>query len=232
MTFPASADPNPLPPSVTPSREVETPPRYAVKAAIEASWKSPCQSKRGVAVFNRVDVIEVGHNHKAGGFSCDGSAACKAFCRIDAIHAEQHALLSRNGRFNGADMLHVKTVDGALVPSGGPSCVQCSKLMLAGGVAGMWLYHADGWRRYDIIEFHRLSLEAALLSSPAPVPPVPQVMEQLLEIQALLGCYGQTLNETANDAFVIEARDILDALLSSAPPSVTPVREVDVRAPK
>jgi hypothetical protein len=58
----------------------------------------------------------------------------------------------------GCDMLHVKTVDGELVPSGGPSCVQCSKLALAAGIAGVWLFHEDGWRRYGAVEFHELSL--------------------------------------------------------------------------
>jgi hypothetical protein len=47
-----------------------------------------------------------------------------------------------------------------LVPSGGPSCAQCSKLALAAGIVGVWLYHENGWRRYGAGEFHRLSLLA------------------------------------------------------------------------
>jgi hypothetical protein len=57
--------------------------------------------------------------------------------------------------------LHVKTVNGELVPSGGPSCVQCSKLALVCGIAGFWLYHEEGWRRYPMQEFHQLSIEAS-----------------------------------------------------------------------
>jgi hypothetical protein len=49
--------------------------------------------------------------------------------------------------------------------------VQCSKLALACGIAGVWLYLATGWRRYDMQTFHRLSLEAALLALPGDLPP-------------------------------------------------------------
>lgn len=138
----------------------EQPPQHVVDFAVEVSQWSPCRSKRGVVVFRGDDIITHGHNYKPRGFECDGSAECKATCRVEAVHAEQHALLYRGSDARGADMLHVKTTNGALVPSGGPTCVQCSKLMVAAGMAGMWLFHADGWRRYDIAEFHRLSLAA------------------------------------------------------------------------
>ena len=59
------------------------------------------------------------------------------------------------------EALHVKAVNGALVPSGGPSCVQCSKMLLVCGVAGIWLYHADGWQRYKASDFHARSLGAS-----------------------------------------------------------------------
>jgi hypothetical protein len=136
-----------------------TPPEHIVQFAIEASLNSPCQSKRGVAVFSADDLMVVGWNHKPRGFDCDGSAACKATCGRQAIHAEQMALMG-NGKTSGCDMLHVKTVDGLLVPSGGPSCLECSKLILFCRISGMWLYHFDGWRRYEAAEFHRLTLAA------------------------------------------------------------------------
>lgn len=150
------------------------PPTHIVDLAIEVSGWSPCRSKRGVVIFRRGDVISHGHNFKPIGFECDGSEACKATCRIEAVHAEQNALIAAGGRpkTDGADLLHVKTVDGKLFASGGPSCVQCSKLVLACGIAGVWLYHDAGWKRYDSADFHRKSLEAALLPSvvaPSPI---------------------------------------------------------------
>ena len=136
------------------------PPKHIVELAIEVAGLSPCRSKRGSVIFAAGDVIAHGHNHKPSGFECDGSAACKATCRAEAVHAEQVALLQAGHAARGAEMLHVKAVDGQLVPSGGPSCVQCSKLGLYAGVAGIWLYHEQGWRWYDAAEWHRLSLAA------------------------------------------------------------------------
>jgi deoxycytidylate deaminase len=143
------------------------PEAHIIDLAVEVSGWSPCRSKRGVAIFRGENVVTHGYNYKPRGFDCDGTEACKATCRNEAIHAEQQALLSAGRKADGADMLHVKTVNGQLVASGGPSCVQCSKLALACGIAGVWLYHAEGWRRYDMQTFHRLSLDA----SPAGHPP-------------------------------------------------------------
>lgn len=137
------------------------PPPHVVAQAVESSTCSPCRSKRGVAIFGSYGgVISTGCNYKPSAFACDGSEACKATCNAEAIHAEQQALLAAGRRADGADLLHVKTVDGALVPSGGPSCVQCSKLALVAGIQGVWLFHESGWKRYDVEEFHRLSLAA------------------------------------------------------------------------
>jgi deoxycytidylate deaminase len=139
---------------------VTAPPSDMVAAAVRASCNSPCRSQRGAAIFTNYRLITVGWNWKPGG--CDGTAACKATCRQLAVHAEQSALLQMDlPSIEPADLLHVKTVDGVLVPSGEPSCVQCSKLLLASGsIVGVWLYHADGWRRYDVAEFHQRSAAA------------------------------------------------------------------------
>jgi len=138
----------------------EQPPSRMVEVAVERSRESPCQSKRGVVLFRENLRIGSGFNHRLVP-TCDGSAACKATCRQTAIHAEQHALIRAGLHAQGCDALHVKTVNGTLVPSGPPSCVECSKLLLVAGVLGVWLFHEDGWRRYEIVEFHRLSLAAA-----------------------------------------------------------------------
>jgi deoxycytidylate deaminase len=141
------------------------PAQHLIDFAVEVSGWSPCRSKRGVVIFKRDDILSHGYNYKPRGFDCDGSEACKLTCRDEAVHAEQMALLAACGqlRLEGADMLHVKSVSGSMVSSGGPSCVQCSKLALVAGIAGVWLFHEDGWRRYDIADFHRRSLQAQVL---------------------------------------------------------------------
>ncbi len=115
------------------------PPQGAIEFAIQMSAFSPCQSKRGASIFawhaGSVRILGLGYNHKSK-FECDGSDTCKATCRIDAIHAEQMALINaaKAGFIVGMEALHVKTVNGLLVASGGPSCVECSKLMRASGI--------------------------------------------------------------------------------------------------
>jgi deoxycytidylate deaminase len=146
---------------VPPTAPERTPPNYAIDLAVEVSGWSPCRSKRGVVLFGITGVVAHGYNYKPRGFDCDGSDTCKATCRVEAVHAEQQALLSAGYHANGCDMVHVKTVNSALVASGGPSCVACSKLALVAGVVGVWLYHADGWHRYTAHDFHYESLSVA-----------------------------------------------------------------------
>lgn len=153
-------------------REDQKPPQHIIDLAVEVSGWSPCRSKRGVVVFSEGNVISIGHNYKPRGFECDGSEACKTTCRREAVHAEQSALMAAGSRAHASELIHVKTIEGKLVASGGPSCVECSKLARAAGIAWVWLYHEDGWRRYDGKEFHALSLAA--LSRPAPPRETPQ----------------------------------------------------------
>lgn len=130
--------------------------------AIEAAKQSPCQSKRGVVIWDEYGTVSVGFNHQPAPFICDGSNACKMSCGKTAVHAEQMALLQGNrSRIHGAEMLHIKVIDGKPVPSDGPSCLQCSKLILEAGIAGMWLLHHDGWKRYGPAEFHYRSSTAS-----------------------------------------------------------------------
>jgi hypothetical protein len=59
-----------------------------------------------------------------------------------------------------SELLHIKTgEEGLPEPSGQPSCWQCSRMVLEAGLAGVWLLHAEGWRRYTPEEFHRLTLD-------------------------------------------------------------------------
>lgn len=164
----------------------ELPSRHVVDRAVEIAQYSPCRSKRGAVIFVRATggIVAHGYNFKPRGFDCDGSAACKSTCRGEAVHAEQSALmLAGVGQAAGRDLLHVKVVDGVLVASGGPSCIQCSKLAMAAGIAGVWLYHDEGWRRYEMTEFHRLSLESAAHGRAPAIPPAGFV-------DGVLYCYG------------------------------------------
>ena len=106
-----------------------------------------------------------GFNHPPAPFTCDGSTACREACGKVCVHAEADALLQATKGLpdpwfmGGAEMLHVKVVNGREVPSGPPSCWQCSRLILESGIAGMWLLHEEGFQRYTPEEFHRLTLE-------------------------------------------------------------------------
>lgn len=132
-----------------------------VAIALEASTSSPCQkSKRGAVAFRDRELVALGWNHRPDGAACDGSERCRANCAREAVHAEQVLIVS-TADLDGADVIHVKSIDGRLVESPGPKCVECSKLLTAAGAAAVWLYHLEGWRRYEIAEFHRLSLAAA-----------------------------------------------------------------------
>lgn len=140
-------------------KPMTAPPDFAIRAAVESGRRSPCaDSKRGVAAFSGKRVIATGFNAQPSPFSCTGSAACRAACSKLCEHAEQVAIRSallieakRSHLFNetlrGADLVHAKVVDGELVAGGGPSCWQCSRLVLAVRLDGVWLYQRTwaGW---------------------------------------------------------------------------------------
>lgn len=145
------------------------PPPHIIAKAIAVGAASPCaKSKRGVAIFYTVNsgLVSEGTNHPPRPFVCSGDQVCRAACGKLCVHAEAAALLnwssglSRSLRsVDSFDMVHVKVVEGELVASGPPSCWQCSRLILEAGIKGMWLFHEDGWCRYEAEEFHQLTLE-------------------------------------------------------------------------
>jgi deoxycytidylate deaminase len=137
---------------------------HLVAIALEAAGSSTCRSQRGAAAFTGSELegrelVAVGFNQQPTG-PCDGSERCKATCRREAVHAEQALILSGVDLAGGGsvEVLHVKAIGGVLVVSGGPDCIECAKLLRFAGVVAVWLYHFDGWRRYPIEEFHRLSI--------------------------------------------------------------------------
>lgn len=135
--------------------------RY-IKAAVEQANMSPCaKSKRGVVVWEPLGnrIVGRGFNAPPPRFHCGGSEACRQACGKLCVHAEMNAIFSTWGRTCKADMLHIKTVDGVPVPSGPPSCWQCSRNILAAGISYIWLLHEEGWKRYYAADFHRLTLQ-------------------------------------------------------------------------
>lgn len=131
--------------------------------AAAAAVRSPCaKSQRGVLVF-RADgtVVGRGFNAQPKPFACDGSDACRASCGKLCEHAEAAALRDAGPIHPQAvvHLLHVKVVRGVAVPSGPPSCWQCSRAILAAGISSVWLLHQGGVKGYTAEDFHRLTLE-------------------------------------------------------------------------
>lgn len=175
-----------VPPTVPPAR--------AIEVARAAAASSPCaKSKRGAVLFwsevdqlsGMVKEITAAHNGPPASWRCDGSAECRDQCGRTCMHAESrsisialkvgihmmpvHAFTDQMlCHANNYDMLHVKVVDGQVVPGGPPSCIECSKQILEFGLRGMWLYELPShnltghdlrdvvgtWRRYTAREFH------------------------------------------------------------------------------
>lgn len=114
------------------------------------------------------------HNGPPAPYKCDGSFECRMDCPKICIHAEQRAILAVIGltELTGLELVHVKVVDGRVVPGGGPSCWQCSRLVVEVGLKGVWLYEETGalvlgggglptqsfaygeWRFYTAEQFH------------------------------------------------------------------------------
>lgn len=154
----------------------------ALSLATKIATGAGCaKSKRGVVIWSDEGVLAAGSNSPPTGFTCGGS--CGPQCNKVAVHAEQRALmncLKRGKRVVGAEMLHVKVTlqvkevpdQGpgltrvadiwVATPGGPPSCVDCSKLILESGIAGMWLYEdrpeGPSLVRYTAQEFHEATL--------------------------------------------------------------------------
>ncbi len=135
--------------------------------AIDIANFSPCaKSQRGVVIWSRKNnhIISSGFNSPPDGCVCDGSELCKGSCNKLAIHAEQKAIMEAQkfGKpiVSEAEMIHVKVVNGLPVVSRGPSCVDCSKLIVNAGISAMWLYEeGERFVRYSANNFHYKTLE-------------------------------------------------------------------------
>lgn len=159
----------------------------ALEQAVKVACESPCQkSKRGVVLWHpeRFDILCGGYNHLPRGFSCNGSQVCRENCSTLCIHAEMTAILEAQCGIQDFHMLHVKVVDGKAVPSGPPSCVECSKHILKAGIDTMWLLHEEGLCGYSAVEFHKLSLRQKGILQP---PEISLFSDEILT-EALRNC--------------------------------------------
>lgn len=132
------------------------------------------KSHRGAVVFAPVtgQILGTGYNSQPYPMRCTGSPTCRRYCATLCEHAEARAIrcavsaISRSGLGFSAGfvhLVHVKVGDDGLVPSGPPSCVQCSRLILdTPNIETVWLYErrneVDAWFGYDPLTFHRQSL--------------------------------------------------------------------------
>lgn len=153
----------------------DEPHQWAVESARRVALLSPCEkSKRGVVIFDRrpiyIDgapqIVSSGFNGQPRGFACSGSPSCRQHCAKLCLHAEQRAILAgvrarRNFGFGvtDLDLLHVKVVDGAVVPEGGPSCWQCSRLVVEVELRGRFSSRNAARVRYP----GRMSIERDLI---------------------------------------------------------------------
>ncbi len=158
------------------------PPQLVIDAAIQVANRSPCaKSKRGVVIFDPVSKLIFGRGFNAMPFGvCTGAPLCRAVCADRCIHAETGAIAEALSSGNPAfvprfQALHVKTVDGHLVESGGPSCIPCAQQVVRAKLDGFWLYsraHGVGaavWHMWSAVEFYEASLMANGVRPPTTV---------------------------------------------------------------
>jgi len=134
----------------------------ALEEAIKAAKRSPCsKSKRGVVLWcpEIYCSLTLGWNHPPEPMFCDGSEACRESCGKLCVHAEADALINAQHNVDGYSMLHVKVADGEAVPSGPPSCWQCSRLLLGAKIKKVWLLHEEGLKLYTARDFHEQTLK-------------------------------------------------------------------------
>jgi len=172
------------------------PPSFAIEAAESVAAESPCQKRKvGISIYVSAwslpggrEVVEPGAI--ASGFNgppdpgvCDGSTLCRRDCAKRCVHAETRAIAEVDTVHpeylyepHRVRLVHVKLDDsGKIMPCDGPSCVDCSKIILDRGLGGIWLYELGEfvpptrpemfsrmpprWVYYPAAEFHRVTCQ-------------------------------------------------------------------------
>jgi hypothetical protein len=162
---------------------MKEPPIHVIRRAVVVAGQSHpgrcVKSYRGAVVFDPSSgmIHGWGYNSPPIPMRCTGSPECRAHCALICEHAEGRAIRMALQSMRLTDehqlhLVHVKISDnGRIAPSGRPSCVQCSRVVLEiKGLAGVWLYHevqigsggarAGEWHFYHSQQFHELSLQS------------------------------------------------------------------------
>lgn len=90
-------------------------------------------------------ILTAARNCPPAPMTCTGTEECRRNCGKLCNHAEALAILDANesGALADYEMVHVKVEFGKVVAGGPPSCWQCSRLILAAGLRGIWLYEKN-----------------------------------------------------------------------------------------
>lgn len=137
----------------------------ALNAAAAIANQGPCaKSKRGVVFTLDNHIIGAGYNAPPHPYLCVPEYCGGNRCRDHAVHAEKNAMFNamQNGyAVIGARAYHIKTEEGLPVPSFEPSCIPCSKDLLAAKVKEFVLVESvdpPKFALYEMEEFHDRSL--------------------------------------------------------------------------
>lgn len=144
--------------------ERDRPPTRVIREAVRVANLSPCdKSKRGVVLYNEPSfdrwasspqlahlenlTLSTGFNGPPPGFKCLGRNKCGSDCARVCLHAEDRAIRGAASLSDITDhvLVHVKAVNGELVPGGPPSCEACSKVIADVGIRAVWLFEATRW---------------------------------------------------------------------------------------
>lgn len=178
--------------------------QLAIETAIVFARTSPCRkSRRGCAIFNPAAagvaglIIGAGFNGQVPPWRCDGTCNRKledgrSVCGLTAEHAEYRAIISAidclalsnrwstEQRLGGMELVHIKVNEnGVPVPSGGPSCIDCSRHVVSSRLEAVWLFQhgtvtdANGigrhtpasWVRWPALDFHAETMRACGLTA-------------------------------------------------------------------
>lgn len=127
---------------------------------VSAIISSSLETYDGISSYPYIIAV----NTPPGKFTCMNNELCRVNCNKVCVHAEENVILQafkyRTIEVMGGACLHLKIVGGKAVASGNPSCISCSRKILQAGLKYMYLFHENGWKRYEAEEFHQLSLES------------------------------------------------------------------------
>lgn len=143
--------------------------QWLIQTAQIASRSLCLKSKCGALIVKNNRIIGRGYNtpprdnvdHRMCGQTVPSKGKPKSD-RTCCVHAEQRAILDavRTWPYDVAKtILYFVRVDdaGEIKRSGKPYCTMCSKMALDIGIQSWVLWHVDGIREYDAVEYNRLS---------------------------------------------------------------------------